>query len=104
MTRLTLRLLGSLQVICDGSSVTFAYDKVAALLAYLAVESGRHHSREGRRHLWTKRYFPAPTVGEGVGLFVYNLIIPFAFVQIGIFQNRCAVFNIAELLSRFPPY
>ena len=56
MTRLTLRLLGSLQVICDGSSVTFAYDKVAALLAYLAVESGRPHSREALAELlWPDR-------------------------------------------------
>lgn len=47
MTRLFLSLLGSFQVRREGEPVTgFESDKVRALLAYLAVEAGRPHSRE----------------------------------------------------------
>ena len=47
MTRLTLTFLGPWQVTLDGESVTsFKYDKVRALLSYLAVEAGRPHRRE----------------------------------------------------------
>ena len=47
MARLTIRLLGSLQVAVNGQPVTvFESDKVRALLAYLAVERDQPHRRE----------------------------------------------------------
>ncbi len=47
MPRLTLALLGSFSVTLDGQPVTaFESDKARALLAYLAVESDRPHTRE----------------------------------------------------------
>ena len=47
MPRLTLGLLGPVEVALDGEPVTgLAYEKVRALLAYLAVESDRPHHRD----------------------------------------------------------
>ena len=47
MARLRLTLLGAFQASLDGRPLThFASDKVRALLAYLAVEASRPHSRE----------------------------------------------------------
>jgi predicted ATPase/DNA-binding SARP family transcriptional activator len=47
MARLSLFLLGSFQVILDGTPVTeFRSDKTRALLAYLALEAGRPHRRD----------------------------------------------------------
>jgi len=47
MARLSVRLLGSLQVTLDGELVTgFESDKVRALLVYLVVETERPHRRE----------------------------------------------------------
>ncbi len=47
MAGLSIYLLGPLRVTLDGQPVTsFGYDKVRALLAYLAVESQRPHRRE----------------------------------------------------------
>jgi DNA-binding SARP family transcriptional activator len=47
MARLLISLLGGFRVILDGEPVTrFESNKVRALLAYLAVESDRAHSRE----------------------------------------------------------
>jgi CSLREA domain-containing protein len=47
MAQLVLNLLGTFQAILDERPVTtFEYDKVRALLAYLAVESDRPHRRE----------------------------------------------------------
>ncbi|MFN2164843.1 MAG: BTAD domain-containing putative transcriptional regulator, partial [Anaerolineae bacterium] len=47
MPRLTLSLLGSFQATLDGEPITaFQSDKARALLAYLAVESDRPHTRE----------------------------------------------------------
>ncbi|MFN2217102.1 MAG: regulator, partial [Anaerolineae bacterium] len=47
MARLSIRLLGPLQVTLDGEPVTgFESDKVRALLAYLAVEQGAPQRRE----------------------------------------------------------
>ncbi len=47
MARLTLSLLGPLHATLDSQPVTtFKYDKVRALLAYLAVEADRPHERE----------------------------------------------------------
>jgi predicted ATPase/DNA-binding SARP family transcriptional activator/predicted negative regulator of RcsB-dependent stress response len=47
MARLSLFLLGPLQVMLEGKPVTdFKSSKVRALLAYLAVEADRPHSRE----------------------------------------------------------
>ena len=44
--RLSLALLGSFEVTLDGHPVTtFESVKVRALLAYLAVEAGRSHTR-----------------------------------------------------------
>jgi predicted ATPase/DNA-binding SARP family transcriptional activator len=57
MTRLSLSLLGSWQATLNGEPVTaFESDKVRALLAYLAVESGRSHRRESLAALfWPER-------------------------------------------------
>lgn len=47
MTRLALSLLGPFQILLDGQPVSgFAYQKARALLAYLAVEADRPHSRD----------------------------------------------------------
>ena len=47
MARLSVSLLGLFQVTLDGAPVTtFKYNKAKALLAYLAVEVDRPHSRE----------------------------------------------------------
>ena len=47
MPQLTLHLLGSFQALLDGISITsFETHKVRALLAYLAVEADRPHSRD----------------------------------------------------------
>jgi WD40 repeat protein/DNA-binding SARP family transcriptional activator len=47
MARLTLSLLGPLQVLLDGQLATgFESNKVRALLVYLAVESDRAHTRD----------------------------------------------------------
>jgi DNA-binding SARP family transcriptional activator len=47
LTRLSINLLGPFQVTLDGKTTPgFEYDKVRALLAYLAVEAGRPHRRE----------------------------------------------------------
>jgi predicted ATPase len=47
MAHLTLALLGPLQIVLDGRSISgFAYSKARALLVYLAVESDRPHPRE----------------------------------------------------------
>src|SRR5690348_4610581 len=46
MTRLELRLLGTLHVTRrDGAAAHFQSDKVRALLAYLATEADRPHAR-----------------------------------------------------------
>lgn len=45
MPQLVIRLLGPFVVTKDGQPVTFSYDKVRALLAYLAVEAGRPIAR-----------------------------------------------------------
>ena len=42
---LTLTLLGPIQIAHDGVPLTFAYEKVQALLVFLAVESDRAHRR-----------------------------------------------------------
>lgn len=47
MARLSLALLGPLDIRLDGQAVTaLAYDKVWALLAYLAIEADRPHRRD----------------------------------------------------------
>ncbi|HSJ54225.1 MAG TPA: winged helix-turn-helix domain-containing protein, partial [Anaerolineae bacterium] len=47
MAQIAIHLLGSFEVRLDTQPVTnFGYDKVRALLAYLAVESRRAHRRE----------------------------------------------------------
>jgi DNA-binding SARP family transcriptional activator len=57
MSRLAITLLGSYRVTLDGLPLTtFATDKVRALLAYLAVESGRPLRREALASLlWPDR-------------------------------------------------
>ena len=57
MARLAISLLGSFSVtLQDRSQIAFATDKVRALLAYLAVESGRPHRREALAALfWPDR-------------------------------------------------
>jgi DNA-binding SARP family transcriptional activator len=52
-TRLTLTLLGALQITLDGEPITgFESDKVRALLVYLALEAGRPHRREALAELF----------------------------------------------------
>ena len=47
MTRLSVQLLGSMQVMLNGQPIiTFPYEKVRALLAYLAIESSYPHHRD----------------------------------------------------------
>jgi DNA-binding SARP family transcriptional activator len=46
MAHLSLQLLGPMQVLLNGQPVNCKYDKVRALLAYLAVEAERPHRRE----------------------------------------------------------
>jgi predicted ATPase/DNA-binding SARP family transcriptional activator len=47
MTRLTLRFFGQFQVYLDGTPIVgWRYDKVRALLVYLALENGRSHPRD----------------------------------------------------------
>ncbi len=47
MSHLALRLFGSFQATLDGRPITgFESNKVRALLAYLAVEADRPHSRD----------------------------------------------------------
>ena len=47
MARLSLALLGPLQITLDGQPVSgFEYNKARALLAYLAVEADRPHHRD----------------------------------------------------------
>jgi predicted ATPase/DNA-binding SARP family transcriptional activator len=57
MPRLSLALLGPLQVILDGAPISaFESDKVRALLAYLAVEADRPHRRDALAGLlWSDR-------------------------------------------------
>ncbi len=57
MTRLALSLLGPFQATLDGKPVTgFESAKVRALLAYLAAEPGRAHTREAVAELlWPER-------------------------------------------------
>ena len=46
MANLTLRLLGAFSMDRDGRPIQFGYDKMRALLAYLAVEHQRPHRRQ----------------------------------------------------------
>jgi len=47
MTRLVLALLGPMQVMVNGQPIlTFPYEKVRALFAYLAIESSHPHHRD----------------------------------------------------------
>jgi predicted ATPase/DNA-binding SARP family transcriptional activator len=57
MARLSLALLGPLQVMLDGAPITtFESDKVRALLAYLAIEADRPHRRDALAGLlWPDR-------------------------------------------------
>jgi DNA-binding SARP family transcriptional activator/predicted ATPase len=57
MTRLSVRLLGALQVTLEGTPITgFQSNKERALLAYLAEESGQPHTREKLAGLlWPER-------------------------------------------------
>jgi DNA-binding SARP family transcriptional activator/predicted ATPase len=57
MAHLSLSLLGTFEVILAGQPITtFEYDKVRALLAYLAVEADRPHRRETLAGLlWPER-------------------------------------------------
>ena len=45
MPQLAVQLFGALHVTLDGAALTFRYGKVRALLAYLAAESDRPHTR-----------------------------------------------------------
>lgn len=56
MPHLSLALLGPLQLACNGQRLSFNYDKVRALLIYLAVEAAHPHPREALAELlWPER-------------------------------------------------
>lgn len=56
MSRLALALLGPPQIQYEGSQAAFPYEKVRALLIYLAVEAGRAHARDALAELlWPGR-------------------------------------------------
>jgi DNA-binding SARP family transcriptional activator len=46
MARLKMQVLGPFQANLDGAPLRLESNKVRALLIYLAMESGRPHSRE----------------------------------------------------------
>ena len=46
VTRLSLSLLGQYKITLDAQDLDLGYNKVRALLAYLAIESDRAHSRD----------------------------------------------------------
>ena len=56
MAHLSLYLLGSFRATLDGEPVTFGWDRIRALLAYLATESDHAHRRERLAGLlWPER-------------------------------------------------
>ena len=55
MSRLSLRLFGSPQVIMDGEPVTIARAKASALLYYLAMSSEPHQRNHLATLLWSER-------------------------------------------------
>lgn len=73
MTRLSLSLLGTWQATLNGKPITaFESDKVRALLAYLAVESGRPHRRESLAALlWPER--PERNARQNLSQALFNL-------------------------------
>jgi WD40 repeat protein/serine/threonine protein kinase/two-component SAPR family response regulator len=73
MARLSVSLLGTFRVTLDGQPVTsFEYDKVRALLAYLAVESQQAHRRETLAGLlWPKQ--PERTARHSLSQALSNL-------------------------------
>ena len=71
MAQLAIKLLGSFQVNLDGNSVTkFESNKVRALLAYLAVESGTAHSREKLTDLFWPNMRRAEPIQISVVLYI----------------------------------
>src|SRR4051794_38973695 len=91
MARLTLSLLGGFVVAVDGVPVAgFDTDKTRALLAYLAVEAARPHSREAlagllwselpedaaRRNLRNSLYKLRQVLGEEAGSPGFLLVTP----------------------------
>lgn len=73
MARLSLSLLGAFEVTLNGEPVTaFEYDKVRALLAYLAVEADRPHRRETLAGLlWPDR--PERNARQNLSQALFNL-------------------------------
>lgn len=60
MPRLALALLGPLEISRDGRPLALPYDKVRALLVYLAAEPQRRHARATVADLlWPEQYGPA---------------------------------------------
>jgi DNA-binding SARP family transcriptional activator len=73
MAHLVLNLLGTFQAILDGRPVDgFDYDKVRALLAYLAVESDRPHRREKLIGLFWPGY-PESSARRSLAQALYSL-------------------------------
>ncbi|WNZ27415.1 hypothetical protein HJG54_31520 [Leptolyngbya sp. NK1-12] len=54
MVDITLKLLGPIEATLNGQQITFPYEKLQVLLAYLMVESNRRHHRQHLASLlWT---------------------------------------------------
>ena len=73
MTTLSISLLGGFSVLRDGEPVTaFGYDKVRALLAFLAVEAGRPHRRDRLAALLWPEHPRAPAL-QSLSQALYHL-------------------------------
>ena len=99
MARLSLIVLGSLQVLIDDTPVTrFESDKVCALLAYLAVEADRPHRREALAGLLWPDY-PEQTARHNLRQALFNLRLalgdhsarpPYLLISRDTIQFNCA--------------
>jgi DNA-binding SARP family transcriptional activator len=80
MARLTVALLGAMQVADYGVPFHFAYTRARALLAYLAVEADRPHERDALAGLlWPD--LPNPTARTNLRQVLTNLSAVFAAVN-----------------------
>lgn len=75
--RFRLELIGPARVSLDGEPLTFAYEKVLALLAYLAVEADRPHRRTALAELlWPDQVEPAARHNLSQALFHLRRLLP----------------------------
>lgn len=75
--RLSLELLGPARITLDGAPLAFAYEKVLALLAYLAVEADRPHRRTALAELlWPEQDGAAARHNLSQALFHLRRMLP----------------------------